>query len=94
MASRQPRWPNQEIPGRGQIRIRVGRGGFRVDEILRLCPESMGTGTTNYDAAGDEDRAMKAAAVAEIKALLAQVKSNLKVCPYAHVSFGSWSFFL
>lgn len=79
MASRQARWPNQEIPDRGQIRSGTGRGGVRVEDILRLCPESMG-GKTTYDAIGDRDRTMKAAAVGRIKALLTQVKDNIKVC--------------
>lgn len=78
--------------------------GNNVEEILRLCPESMGMGpgsaTTTYDVgAADRARTMKATAVGRIKDLLSQVKINIKVhclcfvCLYRASSGGLLVFF-
>lgn len=56
-----------------------GSSRGRVEEILALCPEYMGLASGKYDTISDNDRRLKARAIGRIKALLSQVKENIKV---------------
>lgn len=49
-----------------------------VDDVLAMCPASMGTGLLVDDT--DNGRRQRVQAVARIKELLEQVKANIKVC--------------
>lgn len=69
-----------------QIQQRHGQHSRRphnaVEEILALCPESMGTSNTSTTTAYDAEnraRTLKATAVAKIKELLTQMKEKIKV---------------
>lgn len=81
MASR-PRPPGRPnagrgIGGRGGERSRAAGSVNRVEEIVSLCPVSMGSGLFVDDTeSGREGRRI---AVAKIKDLLMQLKANIKV---------------
>lgn len=65
------------IVGRGGERSRAAGSVNRVEEIVSLCPASMGSGLFVDDTeSGREGRRI---AVAKIKDLLMQVKANIKV---------------
>lgn len=49
-----------------------------AEDVLAMCPSSMGTGLLVDDT--DIGRRQRVQAVARIKGLLEQVKANIKVC--------------
>lgn len=49
-----------------------------AEDVLAMCPSSMGTGLLVDDT--DIGRSQRVKAVARIKGLLEQVKANIKVC--------------
>lgn len=60
------------------------RGAFvgedRVQDILSICPATMGSGLQALRSETESGGRLRVRAVARIKALLEQVKSNIKVC--------------